>query len=64
MNTNIWLAIIVLAIVMSAMIVLKPADAAPFAASADGPRSAHPRFHVVWSHDSQGWHWPIVSADR
>lgn len=61
MNTNLWLAIIVLIVVMGAMFVLKPSDTA---LSADRARGGHPRLQVVWSRDTQGWQLPIITADR
>lgn len=64
MNSNLWLAIVVLALVMGAMVVLKPSDAVSSAASADSKRSGQPRLHVVWSAGPGPWHLPVVSADR
>ncbi|MFN8473132.1 MAG: hypothetical protein U0822_13165 [Anaerolineae bacterium] len=63
MNTNIWLAIIVLAIVMGAMIVLKPSDSA-MSSVAERQRGPQPRFHIVWSRNTDGWQLPVVSTDR
>ncbi len=62
MNTNLWLAIVVLAVVMGAMFVLKPSDTAMSAA--ERSRGTKPRIQVVWSHDSQGWQLPVISADH
>ena len=62
MNTNLWLAIIVLAVVMGAMFVLKPSDAA--LSAAEHSRGTKLRVQVVWSRDNQGWQLPVVIADR